>query len=233
MNSTKIETLKIRDRMIPVYGDPNAEAVLLFLKQEGDAQEDLEAVLTYLDESGHGEALLSCAVPVRDWNRELSPWEAPPVFGNEGFGDGAQVFLETVLEAADALVTWKERKLILAGYSLAGLFALWAAGRTDRFWGITAASPSVWFPDFDRYMQENPCRAEHVYLSLGDREARTRNPVMARVADRIREEEARLKGQGIDCILEWNKGNHFQEPMKRTAKGVLWLLERNRQDAVL
>ena len=34
------------------------------------------------------------AVKVSDWNRELSPWEAPAVFGNEAFGGGADEFLE-------------------------------------------------------------------------------------------------------------------------------------------
>ena len=29
------------------------------------------------------------AFEVTDWNKELSPWNAPPVFGNEPFGSGA------------------------------------------------------------------------------------------------------------------------------------------------
>ena len=28
--------------------------------------------------------LIACQM--EDWNRDLSPWEAPPVFGKEGFG---------------------------------------------------------------------------------------------------------------------------------------------------
>ena len=30
------------------------------------------------------------AVRVRDWNRDLTPWEAPPVFGKQAFGGGGE-----------------------------------------------------------------------------------------------------------------------------------------------
>ena len=63
---------------------------------------------------------------------------------------------------------------------MAGLFSLWAAYQTDAFAGVAAASPSIWFPDFLQYMKEHDIRTESVYLSLGDREEKTRNPVMAK-----------------------------------------------------
>ena len=100
------------------------------------------------------------------------------------------------------------RRIYIGGYSLAGLFALWAATRTDRFAGIAAASPSVWFPGFTDYLRANPVRSGAVYLSLGDREEKTRNPVMAEVGNRIRETEEILRGQGVKTVLEWNPGNH-------------------------
>ena len=59
---------------------------------------------------------------------------------------------------------------------MAGLFSLWAAYQTDAFGGVAAASPSIWFPDFLQYMKEHDIRTESVYLSLGDREEKTRNP---------------------------------------------------------
>ena len=61
-------------------------------------------------------------------------------------------------------------------------------------------------------------KAQYVCLSLGDREEKTRNPIMATVGDRIREIHASLKSQGIDCCLEWNEGNHFRDPDLRTAR---------------
>lgn len=59
---------------------------------------------------------------------------------------------------------------------MVGLFSLWAAYQTDAFAGVAAASPSIWFPDFLQYMKEHDIRTESVYLSLGDREEKTRNP---------------------------------------------------------
>lgn len=63
---------------------------------------------------------------------------------------------------------------------MAGLFTLWAAYQTDAFAGVAAASPSICFPDFLQYMKEHDIRTESVYLSLGDREEKTRNLVMAK-----------------------------------------------------
>ena len=92
------------------------------------------------------------------------------MFGNEDFGDGAVRTLEQIL----TLCTDKSRTYYIGGYSLAGLFSLWAAYQTDVFSGIAAASPSVWFPGFIEYMKEHEIKSETVYLSLGDREEKTR-----------------------------------------------------------
>ena len=160
------------------------------------------------------------AVKVKDWNRDLSPWPAPAVFGKEGFGDGAAAFLEGILP-----LCLEDKACFIGGYSLAGLFSLWAASRTDRFRGVAAASPSVWFPGFTEYIRENRIRSRAVYLSLGDREEKTRNPVMAAVGSRIRETEEILKDRGILCTLEWNPGNHFRDADLRTARAFAWILE--------
>ncbi len=112
----------------------------------------------------------------------------------------------------------ENRIYIVGGYSLAGLFALWAAFETDRFAGVAAASPSVWFPGFTDYVKGKELRAESVYLSLGDKEAKTRNTVMSKVADNIRSIHEILSQRGIDCTLEWNPGNHFKDSDVRTAK---------------
>ena len=87
-------------------------------------------------------------------------------------------------------------------------------------------SPSVWFPGFSAYRQEQKLQCGAVYLSLGDRESKTRHPLMATVGDRIREIHHSLETDGTACVLDWNQGNHFTEPEIRTAKGFAWLLNR-------
>ena len=165
------------------------------------------------------------AVRVPDWNRDLSPWTAPAVFGKESFGDGAGDFLEGILPLCP-----DGKTCYIGGYSLAGLFALWAAYRTGRFAGVAAASPSVWFPEFTDFMQANRIQSKAVYLSLGDREEKAKNPVMAAVGSRIREAEGILKAQGIPCTLEWNPGNHFRDADVRTAKAFAWVLNHTPED---
>ena len=90
-------------------------------------------------------------VKVDSWNNDLSPWKAPAVFGNEGFGGGADNMLQKIL----ALTGDRDKTYYIGGYSLAGLFSLWAAYQTDVFSGVAAASPSVWFPGFTEYVKRN------------------------------------------------------------------------------
>ena len=162
---------------------------------------------------------------MENWNRDLSPWTAPAVFGDEDFGDGAEALLEEILP----LCAEQDKDYIIGGYSLAGLFALWSACRTDVFSGAAAASPSLWFPGFSAYMKEKGIGCETVYLSLGMREEKTRNLVMRTVGDCARYCFAWMKEQGINCTLEWNPGNHFKEPGLRTAKAFAWVMNHMRE----
>ena len=49
---------------------------------------------------------------------------------------------------------------------------------------------------------------------------------MATVGDRIREAYALLQERKVDCVLEWNEGNHFKDPEIRTAKAFAWVMDR-------
>ena len=169
------------------------------------------------------------AFQVSDWNRDLSPWEAPPVFGKIPFGGKAEATLAFLTDRLlpqlrERLAFAENVSLCLGGYSLAGFFALWAATKTDLFSAVAAASPSVWFPGWIEDVKAHPIQAPVVYLSLGDREERTKNPLMATVGDRIRALYALLQ-RDHRVTLEWNEGNHFQDPDLRTARAFSWTAE--------
>ena len=205
------------------YGNPGADLTLVQMTDDHDI-EIIENEVSLIRDLSGGQDFCLKAVKVHSWNHDLSPWPAPAVFGKEDFGDGSAESLRFLLD--EVLADSSARKVYIGGYSLAGLFALWAGYQSDRFDGIAAASPSIWFPHFTEYMKNNLTQVDAVYLSLGDREERTRNPVMSQVGNAIREAESILKEAGIDCILEWNKGNHFKEPDLRTAKAFAWLMNR-------
>ena len=193
----------------------------------------------------HGEAAqvasllvdLPCAVvcvSCRDWNLDLSPWPAPAVFGKEDFGGGADAFLRQLLDACIPSIQQEATSVYgscslpwgICGYSLAGLFALWAAMQCDRFRFVASVSGSLWYDGFEDWFAEHASRlkVERAYFSVGDKEKRTRNGRMACVEDasrRIAEKTALL---GIQSTFELNPGNHFQQVPERLSKAIHWLM---------
>lgn len=212
----------LSDRTCFLYQDAEATHLLIQPIDEHDLEVLDQEVKAIKELSDKPFSLL--AFMIKDWNQELTPWAAPPVFGKVPFGNGAGKTLGFITNQLLPEVQENIPHLILGGYSLAGLFALWAGYQTDRFEGIAAASPSVWYPQWIDYASENKPLAKSVYLSLGDKEEKAKNPVMAQVGNAIRKQHELLTEQKINTILEWNAGNHFVDSDKRIAKGFAWLI---------
>lgn len=227
------QTMLIGNRPCRIYGEAHAEYLLLQMTGEHELQ-SMDHEVAAIAQSNR--KYLFAVIPVESWNDALSPWEAPAVWGKQGFGGNAADTLRFLTE--QFIPTLEQRfhlpediKIILGGYSLAGLFALWASTQTDLFYGIAgiaAASPSVWFPGWMEFEQQHPIQVQRVYLSLGDREERTRNATLAVVGDNIRTLHSRLTERGADCALEWNSGGHFKNADLRTAKAFRWVMEESR-----
>lgn len=208
------------------YGNSISDNILIQPVDEHDWKM-LDSEINYIKELSGSDDFYLIAAKVDNWNDDLSPWQAPPVFGNDAFGGYGKRSLDEITKMIERGILSDKAKnsvsLYIGGYSLAGLFALWGVYRTDMFKGAAAVSPSVWFPGFDEYIDSNNAKTQKVYLSLGDKEEKTKNPVMATVGDAIKSIHKRLEKE-TDCFLEWNEGNHFKEPELRTAKGFAWLL---------
>ena len=206
---------------LTVLRDDPAAPVFYTVSGEDDAQ----ALFTSLPAP---RPTLVCIGGV-DWDRDLSPWPAEKVFrGGDDFSGGADVFLHTLLTQ---LIPAAEEGLSPAwravfGYSLAGLFSLWATTKTDAFTKCASVSGSLWFDGFTAYLSAHPLLGQptKVYLSLGDREEKAKNPRMQRV--RIATEQAKtiLQNQGVPCAFELNPGGHFQDVLERQRRAVLSLL---------
>ena len=224
------QTMQIGSRPCRIYGEAHAEYLLLQMTGEHERQ-SIDSEIAAIAQSAH--QFLFTAIPVENWNDELSPWEAPAVWGKQGFGGKAgntlRFLTEQIIPSLKQQYPLPENvKIILGGYSLAGLFSLWASTQANLFCGIAAASPSVWFPGWMKFEQQHPIQAQHVYLSLGNKEEHTKNAVMAAVGDNIRTLHSQLTVRGADCALEWNRGGHFKDADLRTAKAFRWAMEENR-----
>ncbi len=156
-----------------------------------------------------------------DWNRYMSPWPAERIFRKgEDFAGEAGEFLN---ELDPILQEYPQSRKIIIGYSLAGLFALYASTIRDDLYGIGSVSGSLWYTGLDEYMRTHPCKAQRVYLSLGDQEKNTRNPLMSKVEEKT-SEIAELLNTDHDMIFELNKGNHFQNAEQRLTRAIAWLI---------
>ena len=205
--------------MIYRYGNEDASRVILQVIGEHEV-ERLEKEYELI-KAAVAEDFLFIAMLVDDWYSDLSPWEFKEAINGKEFKGNADKTLNELLEQVEP---YKNRKLYLVGYSMAGLFALWAAYNTDAFCGVAAVSPSVWYPGFADFFKTADVKVDKLYLSLGKKEEKTRNKYMSQVGDAIRQISEAAINKGLETVLEWNDGNHFHEPAKRMAKGIGWLI---------
>ena len=231
-----IETFSLHSRKCFAFASESPACLLIHPINEQETC-TLEQELAFLSATPC-PPFLYAAFQINDWNRELSPWEAPPVFRNAPFGQGASTTLDFILKQLlpylrqHPLIS-EDVPVIIGGYSLAGLFALWAACNTDAFKAIAAASPSVWFPGWLDYARKNRLQADAIYLSLGDKEAKTKNPIIS-IVDRCIIEQYQILQEipSVSSTLEWNQGNHFKEPELRTAKAFRWCMNQMVNQAI-
>lgn len=170
-----------------------AEGYTLTYFSEGEARDAVYCPLSPEEGEAVWELLPSPrpvlgAVGGLDWNRDLSPWPVPGAFGKgtDFAGKGGRLF-NAAHRGADS--PGRENDGFsspgagaLAGYSLAGLFALWSLTQTNCFQLAASMSGSLWYDGFLQLLEREPlvCPPQKVYLSLGEKEKRTRNLVWLR-----------------------------------------------------
>jgi hypothetical protein len=173
---------------------------------------------------------LLVTIELEDWTIGLMPWPDGNISRDPEAGKHGQETLDYILQGLlpELERRYGRRPVVLGGYSLGGLFALWASTRTDRFRAIAAASPSVWIHGWIPFAKKNRPMAEAVYLSLGDREEHVKNQAIARVGDNLRAYYGMLQDQmGPEhSILVWEEGGHFNENAGRLARAFAWCLGR-------
>lgn len=207
-----------------LYRGNSGPCVIVYESGERDRSGSIFGLVTELCP---GTDFSVCIVPVDDWNRDLSPWREE-CCGSVFEGKGDETLAGTEKEILPFIGSvFPESRVYAAGYSLAGLFALYALYRLPSLAGAAACSGSLWFPEwFDRTSGMTLPGDSKVYLSLGGKEEKTSDPVMATVGKAYQRQFEILKKAGTACTYEKNPGGHFKEPDLRLAKGIAWLLRQ-------
>lgn len=221
------EKFNIIDKEITLYKSSDINAPLIvFNTFEGDG----EGVYKELQNMGCTSINLLVIGNI-DWNHDMSPWYMPSIYSKEkSFSGGADEYLrlliDEILPKAKDLIVGEPKFTGIAGYSLAGLFAVYAMYKTDVFDRVASMSGSLWFSNFIEYCKRNEYKRlpDKIYFSLGDKEANTRNPVLKTVQDKTIELSEYFKILGSEVIFELNPGNHFTDTILRSAKGIKAIL---------
>ena len=112
-------------REVTLFSADSEDRPLIVLNNYDD---DGSAVMNAIRELGGADLNLLC-ISGLDWNHDLAPWPYTPDFGNEeaftGGGDEyLALMLSEILPKAKEMISGTAPRTCIAGYSLAGLFAL-------------------------------------------------------------------------------------------------------------
>ena len=205
--------------------DTGGPVIFWGITDRGD--DSLTSVISYLE-----EAALPCtlfAFEVEDWNGDFSPWKMHTEdFDFAGNGIATLNWLKNTAFPYAAIAFPKTDKYIIAGYSLSGLFALWAFYETQLFNGTACCSASLWFDGWDAYAKDKAAPKDSiVYLSLGGKEHNSPNAIMATIGEKYKLQEKICKADAniAKTIFEQNPSGHFANPPKRIAKGIIRILK--------
>ena len=186
---------------------------------------------------------LIIGISIDDWNTKLTPWYCPRLFGKKGNdfkGEGQKTF-EWLINICIPKIendfsNFLEKNNInryIGGYSLSALFSLWVfysdKNKKEKiFNGVGACSPSLWYIKWDEYMMDRYApEGAMIYLSLGDKEGKTKNETFKKMRT------------GMDKMIDWvkndihvkkyfyeeNKGGHYNDCELRMAKAFKWIIE--------
>lgn len=218
----------IHDRTLKIYPAEGEDLPLICLNDAADSGPD---ILARCRQEGCGPFHL-VTIHGFDWEEDMTPWPAGDIVSDDDHFDGqARDHLAWMLEAARP---WVEKTLgyqiseaYLAGFSLAGLFALWALYQTDAFAGAICVSGSLWYPGFKNYAMARQIKRTptKVYLSIGGKESQVDHPEFQKSQAIFKELTDYYKAHDAICpVFHLNPGGHFKDTEDRLVKGIHWIL---------
>lgn len=232
----RIEELQIAGFCCRLYLPPNyGEGTQRYPTMYVNGEIPLEGILTNLVKMGAQTDFILLSIKPKNWNDDFTPWTAPAFRAGEAAPQGrADAYLSCLTKGIKPYMDTHYRTksepqhTALFGYSLGGLTAVYAVYKTTVFGAAAGLSGSLWFDDFCEWMEgEKPLRTDlRVYLSLGKKESRSKNPRMAKVAECTQRAKEILAAQLKKPVhFDWNEGGHFHDIEGRFAKAVMWWME--------
>ncbi len=222
-------SLTIDGKKIDVYpaAEPGRPVVYLhtFGREGGKVYQELEKM-------GSPDFTMA-AISGMDWNQDMTPWDCPPLSRIDkpctgGADEYLEILIRRIMPEVEKNIEGEPAWRGISGYSLAGLFAVYAIYQTDLFSRVASMSGSLWFPKIKEYIfsHDMRIRPDCMYFSLGDKECKSRNSYLKTVQDNTVEIQSFYEKQGIDSVFVQNQGGHYTGGVKRTADGIDWILRR-------
>ena len=184
-----------------------------------------EAEMDWLEELVQKYSVNIVAISGMKWNDALTPWKAPALNPKEeDFKGKAKDFLASLL--GDIFVNTEQSlrlnhpKRHLIGVSLAGLFAVWASTKTNKFECVASISGSFWYDGFVDWFKEQELLGERYFLSLGNKEVKAKNERLASVVTCTEAILQIIQDKSKEITFVTDEGNHFEFFKDRIEKAI-------------
>ena len=184
-----------------------------------------EADMDWLEELVQKYPVNIVVISGMNWNDMMSPWKAPALTPKESdFKGKAKDFLANLL--GDVFVNTEQSlrlthpKRHIIGVSLAGLFAVWASTATGKFTSVASISGSFWYDGFVEWLKDQELLAERYFLSLGNKELKSKNERLASVETCTEEVLKVIQEKGKEVNFVTDEGNHFDFFRERVERSI-------------
>lgn len=223
MNEFEIGSLKIH-----VFPAATENSPVVYLHGLDGFALDVEPTL---EDAYDGKvSLVVITIPYEEWSNLLAPWSTPDgwpqyVACTGGAPEYIKTFTGQIVPKAESFMQ-KPGERVLAGYSLAGLFAIWSLFETDLFDKIACASGSLWFPGFEKWFFTHQMKRipEYVYFSISDEEFNSENKYLEPVKPTTIAVRNWFDRQGVETTFVLDPGDHYQDVLQRTSAAIFWVL---------
>lgn len=197
-----------------------------------------------------GLSSMVVSIPIANWNDALTPWPAPGFYDDEPWFGGcgnetleelarhtitaieAELGIAPDIESPRSPLPRKESRAVkraICGYSLGGLFALYAFVNDSRFDACASISGSLWYQGWMDYIRDKAgCgpskstdvnrfdgRERYAFLSVGKKECKSGLSLFRCVEDNMHASAGLLRAAGCQVDTAIGPGNHMQHIPER------------------